>query len=432
MKKKALVFCLFLTLPAVAQVEMQEPSLNALSHFYFDALNFKADQNKSRLDFYLQVPYGEIQFIKYGNEFIGSYEITIRLIDDDGNQALDETWEERPTCESFEETNSRMIYSSSEKQFIVKPGAYTLQVALTDSETNKSFTEKRDFVARDYADSSVSLSDVMLLKASSISEGKETIIPSVDGNVISQSDSFPVFYEVYFPKPNDSAFVTTDIFGEKNRLMFSTSKWNKGIGKTEAIIAEIPKDSLPMGLYKLSISLRESADKEVHAKANASRIFSIHFPDLPVTITDLDKAAEEMMYIANSSVIDSIKSAPNMFAKEKLFLSFWQKYNPNRSSKNIPIMNEYFDRVAYANAHFSHYFKGWKTDMGMIYIIFGQPNSVDRHPFEGDSKPYEVWDYYQRNRQFVFVDETGFGDYKLMNPLSDINGPPYGPDFFGR
>ena len=70
--------------------------------------------------------------------------------------------------------------------------------------------------------------------------------------------------------------------------------------------------------------------------------------------------------------------------------------------------------------------------MGMIYILFGPPTSVDRHPFEVDSKPYEVWNYYQINKQFVFLDESGFGDYRLITPLSDVYTPPYGSDFLGK
>ena len=53
--------------------------------------------------------------------------------------------------------------------------------------------------------------------------------------------------------------------------------------------------------------------------------------------------------------------------------------------------------------------------MGMIYIVLGPPDNVDRHPFEYDSKPYEIWYYYDINRSFYFLDETGFGDYRLLN-----------------
>ena len=79
-------------------------------------------------------------------------------------------------------------------------------------------------------------------------------------------------------------------------------------------------------------------------------------------------------------------------------------------------MNEYYRRVAYADAHFKGYFKGWRSDMGMVYITLGSPDQVTRRPYEIDSKPYEIWEYYTLNRSFVFIDQTNFGDYRLQNP----------------
>jgi hypothetical protein len=74
--------------------------------------------------------------------------------------------------------------------------------------------------------------------------------------------------------------------------------------------------------------------------------------------------------------------------------------------------------VKFTNDNFSSYREGWKSDRGMVFIILGPPNNIDRHPFEYYSKPYEVWEYYTINRRFVFVDETGFGDYRLTTPLT--------------
>ena len=75
----------------------------------------------------------------------------------------------------------------------------------------------------------------------------------------------------------------------------------------------------------------------------------------------------------------------------------------------------------YANKHFGHFFDGWKSDMGMVYIIFGIPNNIEQHPFEIDARPYEIWSYYDQNRQFVFIDYTGFGDFRLQNPIWDVD-----------
>jgi hypothetical protein len=83
-------------------------------------------------------------------------------------------------------------------------------------------------------------------------------------------------------------------------------------------------------------------------------------------------------------------------------------------------MDEYYARVEFANKHFSHFMDGWKSDMGMVFIIFGTPSNVERHPFDSDAKPYEIWTYYELNRQFVFIDQSGFGDYHLQNPIWDV------------
>jgi len=82
-------------------------------------------------------------------------------------------------------------------------------------------------------------------------------------------------------------------------------------------------------------------------------------------------------------------------------------------------MNEYYARVKIANQRYSHYFDGWKTDMGMVYITYGDPNDIERHPFDMDQKPYEIWQYYDLNREFTFIDATGFGDYRLTSPIWD-------------
>ena len=102
--------------------------------------------------------------------------------------------------------------------------------------------------------------------------------------------------------------------------------------------------------------------------------------------------------------------------KKEKFIKFWKQRDPSPATTENEIMNEYYKRIRYSNEHFSGFMDGWKTDMGMVFILFGPPNDIERHPFEIQSKPYEIWYYYEINRTFVFVDETGFGDYRLLTP----------------
>ena len=73
------------------------------------------------------------------------------------------------------------------------------------------------------------------------------------------------------------------------------------------------------------------------------------------------------------------------------------------------LINEYFGRVEKANNHFTSYLEGWKTDRGIIYVIYGAPNVVYKN------KEYENWIYGEENNMM----STSFIFYKVKNPVSN-------------
>ena len=50
----------------------------------------------------------------------------------------------------------------------------------------------------------------------------------------------------------------------------------------------------------------------------------------------------------------------------------------------------YYNRVFYANYYFSADREGWKTDRGMIFLVFGPPNTLYK------SEDEEKWLYYKK------------------------------------
>jgi GWxTD domain-containing protein len=60
-------------------------------------------------------------------------------------------------------------------------------------------------------------------------------------------------------------------------------------------------------------------------------------------------------------------------------------------------MRNYFKRVEFANYYFTSFKEGWKTDRGMIFIIFGRPDEVQ---VDGQ---YEVWGYKNPRQSFNFL-----------------------------
>lgn len=60
-------------------------------------------------------------------------------------------------------------------------------------------------------------------------------------------------------------------------------------------------------------------------------------------------------------------------------------------------MRGYFRRIELANAYFTSFKEGWKTDRGMIYTIFGRPDDVQ---MDGG---YEEWSYKNPRQSFRFA-----------------------------
>jgi len=103
--------------------------------------------------------------------------------------------------------------------------------------------------------------------------------------------------------------------------------------------------------------------------------------------------------------------------RENLWIDFWQRQMQNPILSGYISYIDFIERYNYANNNFSGYKKGYKTDFGRIYMTYGKPDEIDRHPFEIDSKPYEVWYYYSSNYAFTFMDQHGYGEYTLINYL---------------
>lgn len=117
--------------------------------------------------------------------------------------------------------------------------------------------------------------------------------------------------------------------------------------------------------------------------------------------------------------------------RENFIENFWRRRDPNPDTEENEYREEYYERIAYANEHFTSGIPGWKTDRGRIYIAWGKPDSVETHPtggsydrpsYEGGGStttyPFEIWFYRHLDGvgdglEIEFVDPTGTGEYRL-------------------
>jgi len=129
------------------------------------------------------------------------------------------------------------------------------------------------------------------------------------------------------------------------------------------------------------------------------------YPEGFPEVTTAGQLRYPLRYITTRKEYDTLTESENVKAAVD---AFWLKTarTPDRAQL---LFKKYYSNVEDANRWFTSYQEGWKTDRGLIYIIFGKPGYVYR------GEGFEEWIYGEpQNRNsltFTFV--------KVINPFTD-------------
>ena len=413
-----------LAIPLGAQVDNRSDRAPiGMPAFYLDALSFRSnDSASSRLDLYTEIPFEVLKFVSADSGFVARYEITVDILNDDGNEVVEKTWNKEIRLRSFDETQSKREFSTVTGSLTLAPGKYELRAELREKESGKSYAQTRKINVQNYFESPFSISDIMLVNQVTNEGGRSTIVPNVSGNLYDLPHGFSIFFELYNSVEADSVILTYQVLDRKDNRLLIRGERRRLDGKGTDVIATIDTAHFSAGTYILEVDAQpvpKSADGGTFT-SEKRRGLAMRWVSVPTTLAEIDLAIKQAKYIATSKEYDAMAGAPTLEEKQKQFTEFWKKRNSSPGTSRNEAMEEYYNRVQYSNDHFSHFTDGWRTDMGMVFIILGPPGSVDRHPFEIDAKPFEIWTYYDYNRQVIFVDESGFGDYRLQTPIWDL------------
>jgi GWxTD domain-containing protein len=145
------------------------------------------------------------------------------------------------------------------------------------------------------------------------------------------------------------------------------------------------------------------------------------FHDDYPAITDDHLLAASLRYLTTSNEYKILSGSDD---PEAAIQEFWLKNSGN--PERAPVLAQsYYDRVVAANRHFASFKEGWKTDRGMIYIVFGEPKKVYRRT------GIETWEYGEAGKRqslrfdFAVIDNRFTGnDYEL------IRKPEYKTPYF--
>jgi len=136
------------------------------------------------------------------------------------------------------------------------------------------------------------------------------------------------------------------------------------------------------------------------------------------TEAQLDSLYRPLVYLAENPGDLGLYRTLTVEGKRRFLKEFWARRDPTPGTPDNVARDEFYRAVAYANATFGESgaaeMPGWNSDRGRIYLKNGRPDETLRRP-AASPRPYEVWKFTRdRQRWYVFIDDTGLGHYTLI------------------
>jgi len=279
-----------------------------------------------------------------------------------------------------------------------------------DLNSNKTAQRKVEISVKDFSQKKIAMSDLLIAQEVRFDSSGHVLnmIPAYGNNFNIRAGHFYVFYDLFVKEIPATAQIRYRMYDKKRENELDTTMVKEITAQVTPIWINIARERFKKSKYTMEVTI-----KTERGTVKKSQQFSFYWSDMPHTEEDIDVALQQMAYILDPDTLDVYMKA-SLEEKQAFFKRFWKERDPDPSTARNELKNEYFRRVNYANKYFSVMGQdGWRTDRGRILIKFGPPDDIERHPFEMGTKPYEVWRYYALRKTFVFVDMTGFGDYRL-------------------
>ncbi|MEO8295632.1 MAG: GWxTD domain-containing protein [Gemmatimonadota bacterium] len=408
---------------------------------------------------FIQIPLEALDVSTNGPDGMISYQVSIHLKDSTGTALSESSWPQQHLSAALRGPGVTTVNSV---EFVLRPGKYLLEVAVTDSINGRVLNASTPLVGYSQAPPA---SDLVLspgmraLSSDSEPRGSEwrsgsLLVTSAAELILSPTQTKAFYLLEAYSGQADSGAMTVRIRDTAGSVIVMSPPVPVRVGAGGGVLrGQLDMEGLPPGRYSLEVSVElgqqkiERSGTFVMAEAGpalarraaemleASSTDSGYFGGLDEA--GLDRSFEPLSYLANSGDLRAYRGA-TLQAKRRFLIDFWQKRDPDHGGRN-EIRAQFYGKIAYADSTFrergSRTQSGWKTDRGRVYAKLGASDEILDRVRAGQAPSYQVWRYTRgKSLYYIFSDRSGLGAYKLLtsNDLSEAGAPDWrdilGPD----
>lgn len=376
----------------------------------------------ARCDVYVAVPYQLLTFTANNDRMLAEYSVSLTIRDSLGNRIVDTTYKRSVSEQSFAVSRGTTGKSdNSLRRFDLRPGFYTLETVVSDAFGRRDHASSRNFRVGEFNAGAVELSSPMYVSQVEQRGNRYSITPFVGDIVWSHDVQLFVFLEAYVsgqPRSLRYRWTLTHSDGRQASSGESDVVRCERVATQSFFPLHLGHRLLP-GTYSLKITahpvLGDGQTDTTKVEAIVTRPYIVPRSMAADVVADIKKATRQLMYVADQDEIDAIMNAPSEGEALSLFEDFWKELDPTPGTLKNEAFDEYYVRIDEANKRFKSYNEGWLTDMGRVFIIYGDPYTIDRGMSPNGMSRIVRWIY--PNVTFTFEDTSGFGDFRLRSGL---------------
>jgi GWxTD domain-containing protein len=315
---------------------------------------------------------------------------------------------------SFKETTRAEETIVFQRLAMVPPGAYTLAITVRDEGGTNTAAQQVPVTVPQLTAQTLS-SPIVVYRASS--RASVDAVPSLIANprstvVFGRDSLVPVYLEGYGLAAD--THIVVGVLDEERRVVMQDTVTLASRGSLSSKVLSFRIPQLGVGELTVTASL-------VGGGEPVSAPILVSFGE-QLGIISFDELLSYLRYYAAPERLAPLRdSVPERRAA--VWAAFWKSTDPIPATPEHEGLRDYFARVQAANLRFREEGgEGWLTDRGKVYITLGEPDQLMEQggPGVGARGRVEVWEYAKYHVQLVFVDQTGFGQWRLT-PASEAD-----------
>lgn len=364
------------------------------------ATSYVSDEGESYLSIAVDLVYGSLVFKKNEDTYrsAGEFDISIVKQGDMPITVGNHSYPISITDKDYSIIESQETYLF-EKEYVVDPGEYIVNVTYRDASSTKSSTRSTETIVLDpgRVTSNSNLPNIRVLTKNLASDVTD-YIPLTTYDFSSDTDSVKFAFQIVSQASEESIVVESRLLKFESdttyaRLMNERNYTPgniayKGIDYSEEveisssrrvittngnILFEFSYPKLDRGNYRFEVFSNSSEETSFYK----ARDFGVKSPNYP-TLKSSRELAAPLIYLMGEKEHDELMSIDNDLELKKSIDRFWLKNIKNKSKAKATI-SLFYERVEEANKQFSNFKEGWKTDRGYIYILYGPPWNTEKY-----------------------------------------------------